>query len=340
MRTTPRQLVRKQIALVTFTAEFRSHYLTRAALDTDKCNTKSWTSKPFAKRASGLDSCISGLDHPWKRLPIVASFAVIAWFGLLTLCGLFLSHIMNEHPEQTAVEIQLLEIPGAGSPPPSGPSASLRHSSFLSNATKSIPPRKAASHIYTARPQISKLSSDHSILRQRNRAAPPLLHHSTDEDSHFEDQAAPAIASATAPDQPAREPTKPQLSNAAASSAPAIVGNTADQIGRSGIDSSLASGSPGANGPAGGGTKTRPIYAPVPSIPDDLRDEVMQATAIARFHVARDGSATVSLIKRTDYSELDQLILDSLSQWRFEPAIRDGVPVESDAEVRIRIAVQ
>jgi protein TonB len=71
-----------------------------------------------------------------------------------------------------------------------------------------------------------------------------------------------------------------------------------------------------------------------------MRDEVMQAIAVARFHVARDGSATVSLVTRTDFEALDQLILDTLSHWRFQPAVRDGVAVESDAEVRLRIAVQ
>ena len=71
-----------------------------------------------------------------------------------------------------------------------------------------------------------------------------------------------------------------------------------------------------------------------------MRDEVMQATAVARFHVAPDGSATVALLTPTDFAALDQLILDTLSHWRFQPAVRDGVAIESDAEVRLRITVQ
>ncbi|HTT74905.1 MAG TPA: TonB family protein [Candidatus Binataceae bacterium] len=71
-----------------------------------------------------------------------------------------------------------------------------------------------------------------------------------------------------------------------------------------------------------------------------MRDEVMQATAVVRFHVLRDGSANVTMVTSTEYSELDELILATLRQWRFSPAVRDGVKIDADAEVRLLVTVQ
>jgi protein TonB len=82
------------------------------------------------------------------------------------------------------------------------------------------------------------------------------------------------------------------------------------------------------------------VYAPAPSIPDDMRDEVMQAIAIARFEVSRDGTAKVSLLSATNYSELDDIILDTLRQWRFKPAMKNGVAIDSVADVRLLITVK
>ncbi len=88
-----------------------------------------------------------------------------------------------------------------------------------------------------------------------------------------------------------------------------------------------------------GGTGPRAIYAPVPSIPDDLRDQVMKVTATARFRVSRDGKVSVALVDPTDFSELNDLIVETLRKWRFVPAMRDGIAVDSVADVRLLITV-
>jgi protein TonB len=71
-----------------------------------------------------------------------------------------------------------------------------------------------------------------------------------------------------------------------------------------------------------------------------MRDEVMQAVAVAHFRVAHDGHATVSLVKPTDFSRLNEVILDTLREWRFRPATNQGVAVDSEAEVRLLITVR
>ena len=82
------------------------------------------------------------------------------------------------------------------------------------------------------------------------------------------------------------------------------------------------------------------IYSPAPTIPDDMRDEVLEAVAVARFQVSSNGNFVVSLTKPTDFSRLNDIILETLRTWRFHPASRNGVAIDSDAQIRLLITVQ
>ncbi len=84
----------------------------------------------------------------------------------------------------------------------------------------------------------------------------------------------------------------------------------------------------------------RALYDPIPQIPDDLRDNVFSALAIAHFVVDREGQVQVTLVQPTSSPRLNQVILASLRTWKFFPATRDGVPVASEFDLRIPIAVQ
>ena len=84
----------------------------------------------------------------------------------------------------------------------------------------------------------------------------------------------------------------------------------------------------------------RAIYQPAPQVPSALLGEDINTTAMARFHVAADGTATVELVQATDEPRLNRAILDALKQWRFFPAMKDGTPVASVIEIRIPIRVQ
>ena len=78
----------------------------------------------------------------------------------------------------------------------------------------------------------------------------------------------------------------------------------------------------------------------MPQIPDELRQDALSTSAIARFHVATDGTATVELVKPTPNPRLNRLLLDTLKNWRFFPAIKDGKPVDSTQEISIKVNVQ
>ncbi len=88
----------------------------------------------------------------------------------------------------------------------------------------------------------------------------------------------------------------------------------------------------GSGGGGGIGTDTvgaRAIYAPTPVIPDDLREDVMQTEAVAHFNVSFDGTSEVTLAKPTSSPRLNQVLLDALKQWKFFPAVKNGVAIAS-----------
>jgi len=84
----------------------------------------------------------------------------------------------------------------------------------------------------------------------------------------------------------------------------------------------------------------RAIYAPKPVIPDSLREETFQTVAVARFKITYDGQVQVTLITPTESPQLNQLLLETLKQWRFFPAMKSGVAIDSQFDLRIPISVQ
>lgn len=89
-----------------------------------------------------------------------------------------------------------------------------------------------------------------------------------------------------------------------------------------------------------GNSGAQAIVRPMPQIPDDLRQEALSAVAIARFHVAIDGTATVELIKPTPNLRLNRLLLETLKNWRFFPSMKDGKPEASIQELSIKVEVK
>lgn len=82
------------------------------------------------------------------------------------------------------------------------------------------------------------------------------------------------------------------------------------------------------------------IFQPLPVIPDELRQDYMNVSATARFHIDVDGTTTVELIKPTQNPRLNRVLLETLRTWRFSPAMQDGKPVASVENRIIRINVR
>ncbi|CAH2604906.1 Energy transducer TonB [Rhodovastum atsumiense] len=77
-----------------------------------------------------------------------------------------------------------------------------------------------------------------------------------------------------------------------------------------------------------------------PVYPADSARFGEQGVVVVRMHIAPDGHVdTVELLQSSGYSRLDRAAQGALARWRFTPAVRNGVPVDSvqDLPVRFRL---
>lgn len=84
----------------------------------------------------------------------------------------------------------------------------------------------------------------------------------------------------------------------------------------------------------------RATAQPLPVIPDELRQDYLNEAATVRFHIGADGSTVVELLKPTQNPRLNRILLDTLKNWRFQPAMQDGKAVASIEDKTIRVNVR
>jgi outer membrane biosynthesis protein TonB len=62
----------------------------------------------------------------------------------------------------------------------------------------------------------------------------------------------------------------------------------------------------------------KPIYQPLPDIPEELRYQFLKTQAIAKFYINANGKIDkVELIKPSNSVKINYLLLQSLKQWKF-----------------------
>jgi periplasmic protein TonB len=139
-------------------------------------------------------------------------------------------------------------------------------------------------------------------------------------------------------------PNGTATTSAAPAPAPASATGGAGSEGSGEAGGSAGAGGTGSGtGPGGLGSDNlgaHAVYAPVPEIPDDLRENVIQTVAVAHFKVTYDGEATVTLATKTANPRLNEILLDTLKEWRFFPAMKNGVAIDSEFDLKIPITVQ
>jgi TonB family protein len=100
---------------------------------------------------------------------------------------------------------------------------------------------------------------------------------------------------------------------------------------------------PGSGGGTGGGvfqvgggvSAPRPLYTPDPEYSEEARKAKHQGTVVLWLVVGPDGRAHDVRIRRSLGLGLDERAIAAVSQWKFEPARKNGVPVA----VRINVEV-
>jgi len=241
-------------------------------------------------------------DSPWHRLPWTLPSALLLWAVALWGLACFMGTPTTIRTvEQPPIEAQLVE-------------------QFASSATQSIQPKPpAAVHqpktLPTVRPQQIPVKPQESPRAEQNPIA----------------QKTEVTTNAPA----ASAPVGASTAQGKGQAAPAVI---TSPTGGAQIGSYGGKGSSHGNMNANGGA--RAIFKPMPQIPDDLRDVVFSSTALARFHIAIDGSVTVELARPTPNPRLNRILLNSLNKWRFIPAIKNGKAVASTEEIVVKIEVK
>ena len=233
---------------------------------------------------------------------LIALGIVLLLLPVLGYMGAFKA-IKTEY--NSVVEVQLPPPP----PEPKAAQAKKAHPRVARRGGEHIPGSRAPLpvHVAAVAPSASSSSDqdDNSVVNGSNTnigtvpVAPP----------------AKPSESATAPVQPvvsAAPPTQPVQAVAPTASAAAIPDQDAAVI------------------PS---TEVKPV------IPDDLRDSDLDTKFYAQFIVHPDGTADVKMTDSTGNNELDQLALQAARQWRFQPSIREGKPVESYLRLEVEFQV-
>jgi protein TonB len=267
------------------------------------------------------------LDRPWHRLPFVVGASLVLWAGVMVLFGFFLQLTRLPPPSPEPLEASLIEVPvnglagGGGGSVGAGQVSPARRIANPAPVAKTKPKALHAARPHPDKAMTNDVPPSHDLAKRD--PVPP-----------FKNADSVKVSSKTV----AESSLTPTQSSGAAAAGEGGVGNGTGTGAGNGVGGGLGTGAGGGVGSGGNGPEA--IYAPVPSIPNDMRDEVLEAEAIARFRVSHDGNATVSLAKPTDFSRLNDIILETLRTWRFHPASRNGVAIDSDAEVRLLITVQ
>jgi len=240
------------------------------------------------------------LDDPWRRLPWVTLAAIGIWIGLLALFSFLLERSAPPPAEIKPLEARIIELP-----PDVGGLAGGGGAPALAPPAPVPKPKAAPVHI------------PHVVRPKKNEPPPmPVSPNGT------------ATTSATPPPS--------------AASSGAGNGSSSTQ-GEAGGGAGSGNGNGGGSGPGGIGSDNlgaHAVYAPVPEIPDDLREEVINTVAVAHFRVTYDGQVSVALVTKTDNPRLNAVILDTLKQWRFFPATKNGVAIDSEFDLKIPVTVQ
>ncbi|MGO9056116.1 MAG: hypothetical protein ACLQU2_01815 [Candidatus Binataceae bacterium] len=260
-------------------------------------------------------------DEPWRRLPWVILAALLSWILLLGEFAKLLERKPVPEPAPITIEARIIELPPpvAGLQGGGGPSGGMPvHASAVAHPATVVRPVPEPEH--TAKPK--PVHHVHKVKPKPVITEPPSPFGTA---KHVENPAPPIAATG-----PSRGTTERRGGESAEGGGGGGGGG--------GIGGGTGSGSGAGIGNDNGGA--RAVYAPTPTIPDDLREGAFSIVAIAQFRVSPDGDVEVTLVRPTQIPRLNQILLDTLKQWKFFPAIKDGVATASQFEVRIPITIQ
>lgn len=256
--------------------------------------------------SSGLRRLLVLADRDRTRFSIAVVLAAALCLAMLgRTSGWLSSRDPARHAAPTTIEMRLVELQP---PTPAAPPAPAAHA-------QAAPPPQAARRT-PSRAQAQQQSLAHTVPPRNSSAQAPQ------------------------PREEARSPLEPPTHHdqpvAPSTQAPAAaVAQAASSATTTSSNGTVSTAPPAPSG----STQARLLSQPMPVLPDDLREQGYQLTAVAHFKVHADGTFEVELSKPTQNPRLNQILLETLHRWRFFPAMENGHPVESDQDVRVHFSV-
>ncbi len=85
----------------------------------------------------------------------------------------------------------------------------------------------------------------------------------------------------------------------------------------------------------GGVSAPRPIYDPDPDYSNEARQAKYQGTVLLSVVVGQDGRPRDIRMLRSLGMGLDEKAIEAVSEWRFEPSLKDGRPVAVQVNIEV-----
>ena len=82
------------------------------------------------------------------------------------------------------------------------------------------------------------------------------------------------------------------------------------------------------------------VIAPLPVIPNHLKDHELNTHVVIDFYVTTEGLPNPRLVASSENHELDAIALESAQKWRFRPARQNKKPIAARVRLRIVFAVE
>jgi TonB family protein len=89
----------------------------------------------------------------------------------------------------------------------------------------------------------------------------------------------------------------------------------------------------GSGADAENATPSFPVYSPRPAVTDRALLPVTEQKIVVDVNVDELGAVVREVLVKGIGSRLDQIVLDTVKTWRFQPATKDGKPVPTEAEL-------
>jgi protein TonB len=76
-----------------------------------------------------------------------------------------------------------------------------------------------------------------------------------------------------------------------------------------------------------------PVFAPKPAVTDGALLPAAEKKIVVDVKVDEEGAVVSEMLVKGLGNRLDQIVLDTVKTWRFQPATVNGKPVETEAEI-------